>query len=105
MTVIPVRPTVKGTPVRREASFSLRINLFSQGNLPNSAKKPDTESTLAQGPPEYPNPSGTALKPPEELEHALLPVSLLGKSWAQGRLFLLKVIKSVKTGVTRKGDS
>ena len=51
--------------LRRESSlFPLRINLLPQGNLYIRAKKPATESTVAQGRQESFNPSKSDTKPP-----------------------------------------
>ena len=67
------------------------------------ANNSDTESTLAQGIPESPNPLTTALKPPLRLERASFPVSLLVESPVPGRLILTFVIKSSEK-VSRKWE-
>ena len=68
----------RGLPEEETGLSPLRINPGNPGNLPNMAKKPATESSVAQGLPKSPNPSGTVTKPPLRLWPALSPVSLLG---------------------------
>jgi len=59
-----------GFPLRNREVFTLRINPDPRGNSPGTSKKPATESTRAQGPPECSNPSRVDLKPPLRLEQA-----------------------------------
>ena len=56
----------RGSPGQKGFSFTLRINLLPERKGSKRAKKPATESRSAQGGPESPNPSTTALRPPQD---------------------------------------
>jgi len=63
----------RGEPpsLQKRPPFTLRITALPERNRPNVSKKPATESRSAQGGPECPNPSSTALRPPLRSWHAL----------------------------------
>ena len=70
LTVFNVRPTVKGTPLRKEAFLTLRITRSLRGNLSGTSNNSDTESHFAQGCPELANPPGSDAGPPSRLDEA-----------------------------------
>jgi len=98
MTVLVRRLKRQGYAGGKRLFLLLRINPSQPGNLSKRAKKPGTESTLAQGPPFYPNPSKSDLKPPSRLEQALSVPINEARSPLPGPWFLIKVDKSVQNG-------
>jgi len=54
----------EGYDAQRGSFLTLRINLPPRGNGAFLTKKPDTESRVAQGSEESPNPSESVLPPP-----------------------------------------
>ena len=70
VTLLLGTSTRVGIPLRKEAFLTLRIIPPEPGNSPDMTKKPVTESPVAQGRQESPNPSRSALRPPSRLEPA-----------------------------------
>ena len=90
MTVIPGVSKRLGLSLRKEASFTLRINPSHEGNRHRMTNKPATESTSVQGMSETLNPSGTDTKPPSRLGAASSRPGNEGKSPLSWPLFLTK---------------
>ena len=93
----PFHCWVLGSRSRKRGSFTSGINPLPRGNLSGMLKKPATESPLAQGGRESPNPSGNDLPPPSRLQHADNGERGTSRCPGSQPLFLLKVDKSVET--------
>ena len=99
VTLLFVKLEERGRVSRETLLLALRINLFPARNLPIKAKKPATESHVAQESQECVNPSRSVARPPARsraafslcAEASLLPTAL-GRGWAYSLFFVNKCV-------------